>query len=176
MGSDKALLAWQGIPLLQRVYQVAQQCCARVCVITPWPEKYRPLLPHSVDWLVESPTQGGPLVALAQGLEAVSTPWVLLLACDMPCLDAIALQNWIQTLPLQNPEAFAYVPLYKSRWEPLCGFYHVEGISSLKAFIAAGGRSCQQWLSPVQAVPLMVDDAIAPMLRNCNTPEDLVEH
>ncbi len=176
MGSDKACLTWQGIPLLQRVYDVAQHCCQTVYAIAPHPEQYQSLLPDSVCWIVESPAHEGPLVALEQGLMAISTPWVLLLACDMPCLDAIALQRWMQALPLKSLDAFAHVPFYQSRWEPLCGFYHREAHALLKVFIAEGGRSFQQWLSRVQVEPLMVDEAIAPMLRNCNAPEDLVEH
>ena len=174
MGTDKALVLWQGTPLLERVAQVARQCCTAVQVITPWPERYQFLLADSVKWCVESsPT--GPLTALAQGLGTVETPWVLLLACDMPQLDSVILKGWMAHLP--NAEAaIAYVPYYQARWEPLCGFYSVNGRPSLAAYIAKGGRSFQEWLGPAGALPLKVDDRSAPMLQNCNTPKDLVEN
>jgi molybdenum cofactor guanylyltransferase len=173
MGTDKALIVWQGKPLLQRVVNAAQQCCATVQVITPWPERYRPLS-NSVQWCLES-SPAGPLTALAQGLETVYTPWVLLLACDMPQLDPTVLRDWIVQLP-DAEAAIAYVPYYESRWEPLCAFYNVSCRSSLDKYIAKGGRSFQEWLGPAGAVPLKVDDVIAPMLQNCNTPKDLVEN
>lgn len=175
MGTDKALLVWQGATLLERVFAVADRCCGRVAVVSPWPERYAGILPQTVNWILESPAHGGPLVALAQGLEAVQTPWVLLLACDMPTLDHSVIQGWIRGLPDSPSPALAYVPYYQSRWEPLCGLYHADGRSSLTAFMAQGGRSLQHWLTDIAAVPLRVDAAIAPMLRNCNRPEDLGE-
>jgi molybdenum cofactor guanylyltransferase len=173
MGSDKALSAWQGIPLIQRVFAVAQACCKQVSVLTPWPERYQTLLPSSITWLIEPPTFTGPMAALALGLETIQTPWVLLLACDLPQLKGSVLQRWIQTLP--ETTAIAQVPYHRTRWEPLCGFYRVESLPSLKAFVAEHGdrASFQQWLQIVPVVPLAVDAAIAPMFYNCNTPNDL---
>ncbi len=174
MGTDKALLPWQGIPLLQRVVEVAQECCETVCIVTPWPDRYRHLVSSSINWCLEGKDNAGPLVALAKGFEAVQTPWVLLLACDMPQLDPKVLSDWITQLPTQDAAtAIAYVPYYQSRWEPLCGLYKVAGLSMLEAFIAEGERSFQTWLSRVGAVPLAVNDEVAPMLYNCNRPGDL---
>jgi molybdenum cofactor guanylyltransferase len=175
MGTDKALLPWHGVPLLQRVAEVAQQCCATVCIMTPWPERYRHLVSRSTLWCLESPGHAGPLVALAQALETVQTPWVLLLACDMPQLNPVVLSRWITQLPAPEADStvIAYVPYRHSRWEPLCGLYKVASLSALEAFIADGGRSFQTWLSRIEAIPLEVNNEIEPMLRNCNTPAEL---
>jgi molybdenum cofactor guanylyltransferase len=173
MGSDKALATWQGTPLIQRVFAVAQACCKHVSVLTPWPERYQTLLPSGVNWLIEPPTFTGPISALALGMETIQTPWVLLLACDLPQLEGAVLQRWIQALP--ETDAVAQVPYHQARWEPLCGFYRVDSLLSLKAFVAENGdrASFQQWLQIVNAVPLAVDAAIAPIFYNCNTPNDL---
>jgi molybdenum cofactor guanylyltransferase len=106
-------------------------------------------------------------------MEAIQTPWVLLLACDMPQLDATVLRQWIQALP--QTAGTAQVPYHQSRWESLCGFYPVDALPSLKAFLAEHGdrASFQRWLDSISAVPLDVDAAIAPMFFNCNTPDDL---
>lgn len=175
MGADKALMDWQGVPLLQRVFEVAQGCCTTVSVLTPWPERYQMLLPSSTHWIIEPATFAGPLVALGLGLASVQTPWVLLLACDLPQLEAAVLQQWIETLPKASPAAVAFVPYYQNRWEPLCGFYHVDSLPMLKTFLAENGdrASFQQWLERIDAVPLAVDGVIAPMFYNCNTPSDL---
>jgi molybdenum cofactor guanylyltransferase len=176
MGADKALSAWQGIPLIQQVFAVAQACCNAVAVLTPWPEHYQMLLPSSVCWLKEPLTFAGPLSALALGMEYIQTPWILLLACDMPQLNAAVLGQWIQALP--QTAGMAQVPYHQDRWEPLCGFYHVDALPSLKAFLAAhvDRASFQEWLHSIDAVPLGVDAAIAPMFFNCNTPDDLTVH
>ena len=173
MGSDKALATWQGIALLQRVYAVAQACCTHVSVLTPWPERYQTLLPSNVNWLMEPSTFAGPMAALVQGMETIQTPWVLLLACDMPQLNGAVLMQWMQALP--DTEKIAHVPYHQNRWEPLCGLYHVDALPSLKAYVAEHGdrASFQKWLQTIDAVPLAVDAAIAPMFFNCNTPKEL---
>jgi molybdenum cofactor guanylyltransferase len=172
MGTDKALLNWQGVPLLRRVYEVAAQCCSTVAVLTPWPERYHVLLPTTVHWLIESPSGQGPLLALAQGLSYLTTDWLLLLACDLPQLNLQVLQHWILQLPATDPQNIAYVPYQNSHWEPLCGLYHRSGKAALQTFIANDGRAFQPWLSEIAAVPLKVDKEISPMLWNCNRPTD----
>jgi molybdenum cofactor guanylyltransferase len=177
MGSDKALVSWQGIPLLQRVVKVAQDCCSPIFVLTPWPERYQTLFPSSVGWITEPPTFAGPMAALCLGLESIQTAWVLLLACDLPRLNGAVLRRWIEALPTANPAEVAVVPYHQGRWEPLCGFYRVESLPMLKTFLAENGdrASFQQWLEKVDAVPLVVDEGTSPMFYNCNTPHDLTE-
>lgn len=174
MGTDKALLPWQGIPLLQRVYHIAQQCCTQVKILTPWPERYHSLLPHATFQLEQQGSQG-PLVALSEGLAQIQTPWLLLLACDLPQLQYAVLQQWIDQLPDGETDILACIPHYNNRWEPLCGFYTAQALPHLQAFIAQGGRSFQQWLTTISVVPLPLNDAIAPMLQNCNTLTDWME-
>jgi molybdenum cofactor guanylyltransferase len=173
MKADKALIPWQGIALLQRVVAAAQACCQEVVVLTPWPERYQTLVPKRVNLLQEPQAFAGPMAALRFGIETLQTAWILLLACDMPQLDATVLQQWIDGLP--NTEKLAHVPYHQNRWEPLCGFYHINALPSLKAYLAAHGdrASFQKWLQTIDAVPLAVDAAIAPMFFNCNTPDDL---
>jgi len=74
MGQDKALILVDGKPLLRRVYDVAVAVCPRVAVISPWPERYHPILPENINFVQEPlPLEGtkppGPLVGLLRGLE-----------------------------------------------------------------------------------------------------------
>nr|WP_317108836.1 NTP transferase domain-containing protein [Chroococcidiopsis sp. SAG 2025] len=56
MGRDKALLPVDGVPLLQKVCEVAIALCDRVYVVTPWQERYQHLLPVGCEFIRE---QGG---------------------------------------------------------------------------------------------------------------------
>lgn len=174
MGEDKALSLWKGIPLLQHVCTIAANCCPAVYVITPWPDRYKTLVAN-VYWIHENQSGQGPLVALTQGLMHIPTDWVLLLACDLPCLQVTVLQQWAMQLATLPDEILALVPYHTDRWEPLCAFYHRQAQPSLQAFVQQGGRSFQQWLAqnPVQSIP--VETEMVAMLRNCNTPEELTE-
>ncbi len=172
MGTDKALLPWQGVPLLQRVCQVAVQCCPAVYVLTPWPDRYQHLVVKPCLTLTELTPGQGPLVALEQGFRQLQSTWLLLLACDLPLLNANLLQSWTQRLP--NDETMAAIPYYADHWEPLCGFYHHQSHLQLKSFIDQGGRSFQNWLPTIPTRKIAVDAEAASMFWNCNSPEDLM--
>lgn len=172
MGTDKALLHWQGIPLLERVCQAALQSCPTVYVLTPWPERYQNFLPEPCEILLETMPGQGPLVALEQGVRQLQTTWLLLLACDLPILNPAILQRWQTLLPTSG--VMAVVPHDVGRWEPLCGFYHHQSHPLLQSFIQQGGRSFQYWLSTIPAQKIVLDTHTKAMLKNCNSPEDLL--
>lgn len=196
MGHDKALISLGAETLIQRACRVALACANPVYIVTPWPDRYRPLVPNSVQFIEErsspeSPTIfQGPLVALVQALSLLPTQggpeWVLVLACDMPNLSAETLITWQADLAAIPPSCLAYLPRRENRWEPLCGFYRAAALKPLRQYLAAPspgsearalgakaprGRSLQAWLNqyPVRAIP-QVDNA---MLANVNTPADL---
>lgn len=180
MGRDKALIEVEGVPMLQRTAAIAQSCANSVFIVTPWPDRYAALLPDSQFVpevpLPEATEPHGPLVGFLQGLEQVASQktsdWVLLLACDLPRLQAAEVHQWAAQLKTVQPEAIAYLPRDSQGWQPLCGFYRLSSLLPLRDFVQAGGRSFQRWLiqHPVAEIPA-VDFA---HLFNCNTPEDLM--
>ncbi len=185
MGRDKALLPIHGIPLLRQTCDIAAQCAAPVVVVTPFPDRYRTIVPPACDLHREQPLGAaglfqGPAVGLAQGLRVVPTEWVLVLACDLPYLRVDCLRRWQTQLALA-PTPIALLPRTAQGWEPLCGFYRRECLPALEEFIHGGGRSLQRWLEtqPVQAIafsahPVEREQEQA-MLFNCNTPADLAQ-
>jgi molybdenum cofactor guanylyltransferase len=184
MGQDKALIPIQGIPLLRRTCNIALQLTPSVSVVTSRPEVYRPLLPPDCQMIPERLTADqalpqGPLFGFAQGLVAVEAEWVLLLACDLPYLQADLLQRWRLQLATVDPAIAALLPHSQLGWDPLCGFYRKTCLPRLTEFIQSGGRSFQQWLAQemVQAITFSPVPAICiqeqQTLFNCNTPDDL---
>ncbi len=173
MGQDKALVTFEGQPLLQRMCQVAATCCQPIYILTPWPERYQPVVSENVQFLLESHPGQGPLVALADGLAQIQAEWVLLLACDLPLLQPTILQTWVNQLTWVPDSMLAVVPRQASGWEPLCGFYRRAALKPLQEFIQQGGRSFQMGLTQIPVQPLTVDQSVAEMLFNCNTPDDL---
>lgn len=170
MGQDKALLPIVGVPLLRRVCEVALQLSPEVHVITAWPDRYRTIvLPECR--LIQEQVQAephGPLVGFAQALAQVQTEWVLLLACDLPCLKAETLRSGAKQLNHVSESAF--LPKGDRGWEPLCGFYRTKCLPSIKRAIALGDRSFQQWLAGETVQEWQGVERS--MLFNCNTPEE----
>ncbi len=176
LGRDKALISFQGIPLLQQVCEVALKCTSEVYVVTSWPERYQDILPDACQVIREVPlpvetSPHGPLVGFAQGMAQIKTDWVLLLACDLPHLQAEVLQGWATRLARVPEQAIGLLPRQAKGWEPLCGFYRRQCLPILTEFINQGGRSFQRWLAQNLVEELSVSDAR--MFFNCNTPEDL---
>ncbi len=176
MGQDKALIAIQGVPLLQQVCEVALQCTTKVYVITPWLERYQDILPDACFVIREVSNlseiqRHGPLVGFAQGLAQIETEWVLLLACDLPRLQVEVLQLWAAELENVPKDAIAFLSKQPKGWEPLCGFYRRQCLPKLTEYIDAGGRSFQHWLSQHTVQELQVADT--QIFFNCNTPADL---
>jgi molybdopterin-guanine dinucleotide biosynthesis protein A len=176
MGRDKALIEIQGQSLLQRICILARECAHQVYVITAWPERYQLIVPAECILLQErfllgGTTPHGPLLAFAQGLAAVQTEWILLLACDLPRLTASEVKNWSEYLVKVERDAIALLPRSSKGWEPLCGFYRLSCLPLLNEFIKGGGRSFQHWLTqyPIQELPINDPG----LLLNCNTITDL---
>ncbi len=173
MGRDKALLPLHGHPLIHHLHAAAYHCTPRVTILTPWPDRYRSLLPPDTRFILESTAPEGkppgPLTAFAQALPQLHTDWVLLLACDLPHLTGPTLQQWASLLPHLDADVTAYLPQSPKGWEPLCGFYRGTCLGSLESAISQGHRSFQSWLTAVsvQAIP----DVPLDQLLNCNTPD-----
>ncbi len=177
MGRDKALILWDGQPMLQRVVGAIRQLplLSSVYILTPRPDLYQGSITGDVQWLLESSPGNGPLIALSQGFAQIEAEWILLLACDMPQLDSGILHQWSKKLSTLPPEILALVPQSAERWEPMCGFYRKEAEKALEVFIQAGGRSLQGWLKQIPVSSIPVDRAARLMLKNCNKPEDLAK-
>jgi molybdenum cofactor guanylyltransferase len=180
MGMDKATISIEGVPLIRRIYNVVAACTDRhfttlehrIYVVTPWAERYQPILPASCLFVTEQQPDRGPLIGFAASLAEIRSDWVLLLACDLPNLSTPAVQNWIGELADVASQSMAYLPRNKGKgWEPLCGFYRRSCLASLLAYIETGGRSFQGWLANCTVTELPLGDR--QLLFNCNTPADL---
>jgi molybdenum cofactor guanylyltransferase len=187
MGRDKASIEIEGIPLIRRIYEVVAACRApasspdedradllshSIYVQTPWAQRYQPILPASCQFISEPQLHQGPLVAFERGLRAMTSDWVLLVACDLPNLSTPLVQSWIDRLPSIPAQSIAYLPKHPHKgWEPLCGFYRQICQRSLDEYIHAGGKSFQGWLAQNPVTELEIADRTC--LMNCNTPADL---
>ncbi|MEI6442302.1 MAG: molybdenum cofactor guanylyltransferase [Nostocales cyanobacterium ELA583] len=176
MGRDKALIPIQSVPMLQLICNIAEACTDKVYIVTPWPERYQELLIPKSEFIREIPLPGetgnesrthGPLVGFMQGLAAVKTDWVLLLACDLPNLRLQILQKWISKLDIIPENTLAALVQDHQIWQPLCGFYRSRCLPELNQYIKAGGRSFQQWLKAytIEVLPLEYPE----MLFNFNS-------
>lgn len=182
MGREKALIPIAGIPLIRRVYNVARELSPPENIYIVLSQivlsqdmrslNYQSVLPPDCQYIYEQESFG-PLVGFAQVLHLVKTPWILLLACDLPNLRTEIFQQWQQQLIQVDKQAIAALARHPKGWEPLCGFYRQSAQNSLAAFIAEGGKSFQNWLQQNSVHELQLAPSQTDIFFNCNTPEDL---
>lgn len=163
MGRDKARLPWNGTTLVQALHRRLGSVVGSFTLVAKSAEKYADLhLPVLTD--------DRPQRALVHGIETVlrapGAPWRLLLACDMPGVDA----GIVQALWRGAQEGGRGChPRVGNHDEPLPSLWH-HGVAARIA--AAWGMRAQDWLRHAGLTPWPVPDEDRRRLVNVNTPED----
>jgi molybdopterin-guanine dinucleotide biosynthesis protein A len=164
MGRDKALLPYGGATLIESVAASIQPFARAITVIGP-PERYRDL---GLPVLADRRPGCGPLAGLETALAASETPWLWVVACDMPLirpdvLKAIAngVRGGLEAVWPRTPDG---------RLHPLCAAYHKSAATAVSRALDQGRFKVRDAFDP--AAIAIVDVA---ELFNVNTPEDLAQ-
>jgi len=153
MGTDKASLEVDGVPLLERI--------ARIAVSLE--------LPTQVVGREDSWPGQGPLGGLHTALTHADGP-VLALACDLPRLSADVL-HWLRA-ESARAGAHGLVCVNGGRWEPLCSYYKPLCLVLLETQLAAGHLSLRGLIECGDFAFVEAPDWVSAQLVNVNTPED----
>lgn len=137
MGSPKARLRVDGETLADRGARVLAEVCDPVLEVGPGQTH----LPH----VREEPPGSGPVAALVAGWDAAGRPdAVLLVACDLPFVDAALLR-----LLAGRPGSPTAVPVAGERLQPLCARFGADAVDAARGLLARGERSFQALLDAV---------------------------
>lgn len=165
MGRDKAGLVFAGQAQLVRAYDLLASRGMPCWVSVRADQRADPLragLPQLVD-----PAGGiGPAAGLlAAHLHAPWAAW-LVLACDLPRLEAATLEGLLQARDPASP-ATAFVHA-DGQPEPLCALWEPAALAALATQVAAGDASPRRVL---QRLPVRWLPAPPHVLDNVNTPQ-----
>lgn len=169
-GQVKPLLAWTGRTILQRQAAALSALGVTPRLIAPDATPFRGL-PFEV---VADVVAHGALGALYSAILTSPTPYVLVLAGDLPFVTA----TFLEAMLARRGEADAVVPAPGGRLQPLCGVYHRRAAPRLEQHIARRQWRVVDALSDL-TVHVMTDQDLAPfdhdgrLLLNVNTPHDL---
>ena len=177
MGTDKAALKLEGLPLLERTARTALGAELPVLVAGRARPNGWPL--ETVGFAEDDQPGLGPLGGLATALRSTSAP-VLVLACDLPLLTADAVR-WLQAQPerwntqngnTQNGNTHGLIVVNGEQWEPLFSIYRPECLPLVEARLAAGRRSLHGLIEAGNFVFTDAPDWVAAQLVNVNTAEE----
>ncbi len=170
MGRDKAALEFDGRTQLERAFALLEPLTARCFVSVRADQRDDPLrarFPQIVDLPngLEGPLGGIRAAQLAHPEAA----W-LVVACDLPLLDAATLQHLIAS---RDPARLAtvYRSTYDGLPEPLCAIWEPAAAGALAAHVAAHGNCPRKFLT--QSDTLLLDQPRPDSLENVNTPAEL---
>jgi molybdopterin-guanine dinucleotide biosynthesis protein A len=160
-GSDKALLEVGGRPMLQIVLD-AVRSAARVIVVGP----QRPGI-RGVTWCREHPPGGGPVAALAAALPNTSSPYLCLLATDLPFVTAQVIDRLVAAA--QGRDGAVLVD-EEGRDQPLCGVYARAAVVRRLGERPQAGRAMSSVLAGLDLARLPDEHGSA---FDCDTWNDL---
>jgi molybdopterin-guanine dinucleotide biosynthesis protein A len=178
MGSDKAQLRLEpdGPSLLERAVASLRTVVGdNVIVIANQPEKYKLELMIVPDNFPGS----GPLAGLEAGLTVSHMNYNILVACDMPFLQAPLLQAIVNWANEGNWDAV--VPLNQDGLpEPLCAVYQHRTLEVARGFLQQKRNKMADFLAAINTHYLTISDyeEFDPQLRsfkNLNTLQDYNE-
>jgi len=174
MGTNKALLPFEGVPLVVRQVSKLRTLIGDVRVVGP-PEIYTSLgLPVVAD--VEPNL--GPLGGIATALDVSRSEWNLILAVDLVNMT----REWLGRLVREacGRDVDAVVPRTERGLEPLCAMYRKSCQASLCEALQRGERSVVGWLQTAPGLRRLElgpeiwqeYDCAGGLFANLNTPDD----
>jgi len=167
MGEPKALLRFEGEPLLARIVRTAEAVAEEVVLVGR-----AEVPPELADLprLEDAPGVSGPVAGLLAAMRRRPDARWLALACDMPFARPEAAQ-WL--LDQCGPARWAVAPHCDdvARPEPLFAVYDPPAAVLLEAGARAGERSIQRILSAPRLFSPRVPESLCDAWTNVNTPE-----
>jgi molybdopterin-guanine dinucleotide biosynthesis protein A len=177
-GRDKPMVAVGGVPMIARVLAAVGGVGGRprdegvnseVVVVGP----RRDGLPPGVRVVREDPPGGGPVAAAAAGLALVEADVVVLLAADLPCLTADAVELLVEELVHGGGDGALFVD-ERGRRQLLCGVWRTTALRAALARLGEpSGRPMRALLDGLDTREVRWTEPGQPPYFDCDTDDDL---
>ena len=178
-GQDKALVAFEGKPMLLRMRELLGSVSGDVIVIAA-EGKYTSIGVESVaDQRPGEGPLGGIITALAVSAKSQRhIPWNLIVGCDMPFLTSEWLVHMAERAEASTSEVV--VPQSASGLEPLCACWRTSALAKLQQAFEKGVRKVTEAMKPLDMEILDEPvwkrfDSAGRLFWNMNTPADYKE-
>ena len=171
-GRNKALVQWQGQFLIQHVINAMSTVFDECFLVTNTPETYAFL---DLPMIADRQKNQGPLAGIDAALQGCRTPWIFVVACDMPMLSPVLI-TFLCTLTESGTDAV--IPWPETGPEPLCALYHKNARQKIAAQLQANNGRLKDLLMKLavrrviaEEIPVHVGSARP--FANVNREEDL---
>jgi molybdopterin-guanine dinucleotide biosynthesis protein A len=179
---DKALASVDGEPMLARVTTALSGATDDVvvnCRADQRDDFERVLADADVDarFAVDDRPDEGPLVGLARALDEVDAPVVVVVACDLPWLDAELLAALVDEVGASSDGPEAVVPVDDEGYlKPTCAAYRTSALAiAVESTLETGSRRLLDALESLRVREFALEDVAVPAraLADVDAIEDL---
>ena len=171
MGHDKALLEHEGESQLGRMVALLGECVDRTFVSTSDEQRDEPER-RRFDQIVDRYADMGPLAGILSAMDEYPHADWLVVACDLPNIDAMTLHHLIDKQSSEHPFT-AYISSHDGLPEPLCAVYRSGTDTVLREFVDDGIRCPRKIM--IRSDTCLIEQLDPRSLDNVNTPDDLAE-
>ena len=169
MGRNKALLPYRGTTLVEHVAAAVGQAAGSVSLVGSADEYSSLGLPVIPDLLPGA----GPLAGIQAALAHTASAWNLIVACDMPGLEAGFLGVLLEAAEASGGDCL--IPIGPSGFlEPLCAVYHRRCLEAIGRALGDNIRKVTRGLAHLDVQTLLVPEPL--WLENINTPSEWAQH
>lgn len=172
MGEPKALVDWDGVPLVVHVAGLVAEAAAPVVVVAA-PGQELPPLPEGVELARDAAGGRGPLEGLAAGIRTIGDRAEAAFVCgaDMPFLSSEAVGQLAVALTA-NWEVAVLVGA-DGRDQPLGAVYRLSLLGLVEELLGAGERRLGLVAERARTRRIEAGPELLAALRSVNTPEEL---
>lgn len=168
MGRDKAALAYHGATQLEWAMALLKPFVERAWISVRREQAADPMR-ERYEQIVDAHDDLGPIAGISAAQTAYPEAAWLVLACDLPFLDAATLRHLLSERQSQRV-ATAYRSSHDGLPEPLCTIYEPASRGPLATYVASGGKCPRKFL--LKADAHIIEESNPRALDNVNTPEE----
>ncbi len=169
MQRDKAALAYHGRTQLEWAMDLITPFVQRAFVSVR-PDQASDPVRAKFAQIVDTADNLGPIAGIMAAQAAHPDAAWLVLACDLPFLDAATLKHLIWARQEDKP-ATAYRSSHDGLPEPLCAIYEPASRESIATYVATTGKNCPRKFL-IRSDAHLIEEPNPRALDNVNTPEE----
>jgi len=163
MGQPKVNLPFGSETFGSKAIALLQPFCNEILI-----SQNTPLIQSDYQSVADNYSDIGPMAGIEACLKASTNDWNLVIACDMPFLEA----STIGTLIQNADDSMAVCFRHHGFGEPLCALYHKSALIAIDSSIKTGHYSLQQLLKKLTTRFIEADETVLHQLSNINSQDD----
>lgn len=169
-GADKGLLEYSGKPLIAQITEALRPQVSRIIIIA---NRNLDVYARYGDQVLSDlfPDYAGPLAGIHTGIAATTTPYALIVACDMPQLSPNISELMLAALTKRN--ANLCITRDASQLQPFPMLVDVTKCKNNLEYAAGEHHAVMKWLDTQIVEVISLDENTK--LININTQEDLID-